>query len=364
MRGAEHFTRVGGSSRGKHGAGVGNRRLGFTLVELLVTISIIALLITILLPSLKTAREQARTVVCLSSMKGVAIASNTYATADRNEQAIPVHPLTGGPDTGADVGSYDWGGKSGIGEPRAGSDIMTSRWGTANGRGPATRPLNTVIAKTTFTDFRDDPGVNQANWFSDTRLDLGHYRCPSDRGYTGHHFQSWRHSRLSSYDFYGTSYAANSIWCAVHQNQCVIKSWGPFLRPMTRIPNPANTVYYIENCGRFAWRSNLKKTQNDCWTATDGPHFSQTSELQPVKGWHGKLWHFVTGFVDGHVAMVKIDGFLWPPPIIPVDIHGDQILARCHVIRGHGWQFDVLPAPPVLMPVRCGFQAWPADSLK
>jgi prepilin-type N-terminal cleavage/methylation domain-containing protein/prepilin-type processing-associated H-X9-DG protein len=40
------------------------RRCGFTLIEILVVVAIIALLVAILLPSLKNAREQSRAVVC------------------------------------------------------------------------------------------------------------------------------------------------------------------------------------------------------------------------------------------------------------------------------------------------------------
>ena len=57
-----------------------NNPKGFTLIELLVVVAIIALLISILLPSLRLARENARLVVCASNLRQVGVAFTIYET--------------------------------------------------------------------------------------------------------------------------------------------------------------------------------------------------------------------------------------------------------------------------------------------
>lgn len=64
-------------TRGTCGARCPN---GFTLLELLIVVAIIAILLSVLLPSVQAARRQARAAVCASNLRQLAIANNAYAT--------------------------------------------------------------------------------------------------------------------------------------------------------------------------------------------------------------------------------------------------------------------------------------------
>jgi prepilin-type N-terminal cleavage/methylation domain-containing protein/prepilin-type processing-associated H-X9-DG protein len=71
-----------------HGPGKTScRERAFTLIELLVTIGLIALLLTMLFPSLSTARKQAHSVICTSNLSQWGIALQCYLA--ENNAFIP-----------------------------------------------------------------------------------------------------------------------------------------------------------------------------------------------------------------------------------------------------------------------------------
>lgn len=83
------------------------RRMGFTLVELLVAIVIIALLMAILVPLLQNSREHAKATLCGSNIKQLVLGLITYETENATfpyafDQSLP------GPPPGGYLGYFQY----------------------------------------------------------------------------------------------------------------------------------------------------------------------------------------------------------------------------------------------------------------
>ena len=283
-------------------------RVSFTLIELLVVIAIIALLIAILLPSLEAARRQSKQSACLSHIKNIATSSRVYEADDPQGWGIPVHPkqYCQCPGQGCNtecqepvfVGAYEWGGKSGIGyrklhQGEGLGDMLDSEFGTKKGFGPASRPMNDILYKGGFRDGCFwDPFSDQCKKYDraqaelDTKAELELFQCPADSGPPrGAHCPDWlANSERSSYDHFGNSYAANVFMIAPNGGGWM-QSNSPYMRPTSRVPTPARTLYYEENVGRWAW--SCKRELPEC-VAGLGLEGVDPGPTGAIRGWHGR----------------------------------------------------------------------------
>ena len=87
-----------------------HRRQGFTLVELLVVIGIIAVLVGILLPTLNRARAAARTTVCLSNLRQMGQAWQMYLAESKGRLPHSIWTAPGSITDPVTRDEYSWRG--------------------------------------------------------------------------------------------------------------------------------------------------------------------------------------------------------------------------------------------------------------
>jgi hypothetical protein len=194
---------------------------------------------------------------------------------------------------------------------------------------------------------------------ADAKLDLEFFRCPADDGPPkGAHCYDWVDSTNTSYDHYGTSYAANlfMVCCDINgPDPRQFLSNSPYLRPFSRIPNPSRTIFYEENIGRWAWACKNERCTNQIMSGLEPDYWREPGSGGSLRAWHGKDWTFNRSFVDGHAEYQKVmegaedrHGYAYHYRIERAfDSQREQDFHSCVIVRGDGWQKDTLPSPMI-----------------
>jgi prepilin-type N-terminal cleavage/methylation domain-containing protein len=254
------------------------RARAFTLIELLVVIAVIALLIGLLLPSLRRARLEGWKVVSLSNCRSIGMAGASYQSDQKG--FLPIVP-TGVPVPPTIDAWITWGGWG---------KFTSSFWLGGGGIfdiAPSNRPLNPYL----YADAL--PRASDGNVMRD-RFQMPGFKDPSDK--IGHQ-QTWdafqpsfgianpNADGSSCYNDVGTSYLVQVKWF-FQTNRYVGNNWTAAWRlGVNRIRTGDSFVP-----SRMIW-------VNDEYCDIT---INQVSDSAQIKNGYGDINKSVVTFIDGH----------------------------------------------------------------
>ena len=266
-------------------------RRGFTLVELLVVIGIIALLLTLLLPTLGKARMAAQDAQCLSNLRQIGQATVMY----RSETGrIPFFFV---------LRNYPW-------QPVADNGTGNALWWTAFSYGgktthntisvgyieDAAKPLNKYLYKDIFPE----PWTG-AKTSPDQRLAREAFRCPADDGSgmgrgVGKPVNYLGPTVASPYELYGTSYMSNRGFMYDYE---IVQL---FYKTMTAPWTHAKVNFYNQGVSRIVTKWNASET----YVAADIWFLWSLFYQKQIAGAHSSQPYHNGVFLDGHATRCYI----------------------------------------------------------
>lgn len=302
---------------------VNRSRGGFTITELLIVIAIIALLLAILVPAVRTAREQARRAYCLANLRQIGTASQAYASEQRRELLIPIHPMMKTVLSPKDywmrrtVNWFSAGGRSAT-EPFL-TDQGPTWLDSSSAYAAETRPLNRYVLGSALS--RDGPAYRT-------------FHCPSDRGYPASSQiddAPIENADRPLYNTIGNSYRASlygvfppsGLW---YDGAFAIGPWG---HKLSSIVDPARVVAFGEP-------TFFNMVGQDNGVPNPDPVVA--------RGWHGRYMVDNLVFCDGAARPTRATGHQTVGQ--QVGEEGLGVGRNWDLIsRGPTWRFDLWPTP-------------------